>query len=274
MRIEELFDHPQPLPSMPRLVQELISSFDADEIDFRRMGDKLSTDPVLSARVLRLANSAYYHCSRPIGTVDDALTMLGFGAVRTLVISSGLAGSFRELKGLDLPEFWRFSLLAAVAARALSRPARLNGEVAFTVGLMHAIGQLVMHTRMPDEMQHIARVASTFDPLRLEVERRALGYTHADVGAMLASRWRFPPLFVTAIAGFPAPLASPTFEPMAALLQLAIWRARGEQNGDSDEQLASSMPAATAAAIGLSVESVLALEPPSKLAEGLESLLA
>ena len=86
MKLDALFQNPTALPTAPKVVEELISSFDKASVSTEEIAKKLSTDPVLSAKLLRLANSAYYHVSRSIGTVEDAVLMLGFVTVRTLVI--------------------------------------------------------------------------------------------------------------------------------------------------------------------------------------------
>lgn len=107
MKLDALFQNPTALPTAPKVVEELISSFDKASVSTEEIAKKLSTDPVLSAKLLRLANSAYYHVSRSIGTVEDAVLMLGFVTVRTLVISSGLVSGFKTVPGLDLKQFWR-----------------------------------------------------------------------------------------------------------------------------------------------------------------------
>ena len=110
MKLDALFQNPTALPTAPKAVEELISSFDKASVSTEEIAKKLATDPVLSAKLLRLANSAYYHVSRSIGTVEDAVLMLGFVTVRTLVISSGLVSGFKTVPGLDLKQFWRYSL--------------------------------------------------------------------------------------------------------------------------------------------------------------------
>jgi HD-like signal output (HDOD) protein len=117
MKLDALFQNPTALPTAPKVVEELISSFDKASVSTEEIAKKLSTDPVLSAKLLRLANSAYYHVSRSIGTVEDAVLMLGFVTVRTLVISSGLVSGFKTVPGLDLKQFWRYSLHTAVSAK-------------------------------------------------------------------------------------------------------------------------------------------------------------
>jgi HD-like signal output (HDOD) protein len=109
------------LPSIPKVVQEVIESFNNDSVSIEEIAKKLAADQVLSAKILRLANSSYYHVSRTIGTVDDAVLMLGFMTVRTLVVSTGMAGSFKKLPGVDLKLFWRYSLDTAIVAKWLAK---------------------------------------------------------------------------------------------------------------------------------------------------------
>ena len=128
MTLEELLLHPNALPTVPKVVEELIASFEKPDVCLDEVARTLSLDPVLSAKLLRLANSAYYHVSRRIGNVEDAIRMLGFVTVRTLVISSGLVGGFKTVPGLDLKRFWRYSLHTAVAARYIAKKVGLNTD--------------------------------------------------------------------------------------------------------------------------------------------------
>lgn len=121
MKLDALFQQQNALPSIPKVVQEVIDSFNNDSVSIDEIARKLSADQVLSAKLLRLANSSYYHASRTVGSVDDAVLMLGFMTVRTLVVSSGLTGGFKAMPGVDLKQFWRYSLNTAVAAKWIAK---------------------------------------------------------------------------------------------------------------------------------------------------------
>lgn len=274
MQLDALFKQPQALPAVPKIVHELIDSFNSDDISIDDIAKKIAADPVLSARLLRLANSAYYHVSRSVGTVNDAMTMLGFVTVRTLVISSGLTGGYKSMPGLDLSQFWRYGLHTAAVAGWLAKKTGNNADQAFTVGLMHSIGQLVMHSGMPEQMLHLDKLAGPLDPRRLDMEKTSFSYTFADVGAELARQWRFPQTFVDAIKHFPAPLAAEKFDATAATIHLGAWRARAEHNKLNAEEMAGTIPADVCTKLGVSPETLLKELPPmSELCEGLEALL-
>lgn len=274
MTLEALLHNQNALPSAPKVIEELIGSFDNPAVSVDDIARTLSTDPVLSAKLLRLANSAYYHVSRSIGSVDDAVRMLGFASVRMLVISSGLVNGFKTVPGLDLKHFWRFSLHTGVAAKWIARQAGENAELAFTLGMMHSIGQLVMHIADPERAQALDKIAGTYDARRIEEERAAFGYTFADVGAALALHWKFPAIFAETLQAFPAPLAQDAPNRIAGVLHLAAWRARIEHSGAGRDEAEASFPGEVAASLGLAPELLLGRMPPlAELSAGLDEIV-
>ncbi|MES2127151.1 MAG: HDOD domain-containing protein [Pseudomonadota bacterium] len=269
MSLDTLLQNPNALPSAPKVVEELISSFDNPSVSVEEIARKLASDPVLSAKLLRLANSAYYHVSRSIGSVDDAVRMLGFVTVRTLVISSGLVGGFKNVPGMDLKQFWRYSLHTAVAAKWIAKKSGDNTDLAFTIGMMHAIGQLVIRTGATAMALEVDALAGPYDPRRMEEEKPLLGYTYAEVGAELAVRWKFPEVFAETIRHFPAPA-----ERMASVIHLASWRALAEHNKVDAAGLKASLPADVVHRMGLEEELLLEEMPAlGELAAGLEELV-
>ena len=274
MKLDALFQNPTALPTAPKVVEELISSFDKASVSTEEIAKKLSTDPVLSAKLLRLANSAYYHVSRSIGTVEDAVLMLGFVTVRTLVISSGLVSGFKTVPGLDLKQFWKYSLHTAVAAKWIAKKTKENTDLAFTIGMMHAIGQLVIHSAAPEQAMALDKVAGPMDARRLDAERASLGYTFADVGAELAKRWKFPPAFSETILAFPEPMHNGELNRLAAVVSLAAWRARVALAELTDEEIEACYPTDLAEELGLEDNALIDdMPPPDELSAGLEELV-
>ncbi|NYE62324.1 HD-like signal output (HDOD) protein [Duganella sp. 1224] len=274
MKLDALFQNPTALPTAPKVVEELISSFDKASVSTEEIAKKLSTDPVLSAKLLRLANSAYYHVSRSIGTVEDAVLMLGFVTVRTLVISSGLVSGFKTVPGLDLKQFWKYSLHTAVCAKWIAKKTKENTDLAFTIGMMHAIGQLVIHSAAPEQAMALDKVASPMDARRLDAERASLGYTFADVGAELAKRWKFPHTFSETILAFPEPHHNGELNRLAAVVALAAWRARVAQAELNAEEIEACYPTDLAEELGLDDNALIDdMPPPDELSAGLEELV-
>ena len=275
MNFDTLFQQQNALPTIPKVVQELIDSFNNDDVSIDEIASKLAADQVLSAKLLRLANSSYYHSSRSIGTVDDAVLMLGFMTVRTLVVSSGLTGSFKAMPGVDLKQFWRYSMHTAVIAKWIAKQVHGNSDFAFTVGLMHAIGQLLMHSAMPEQMLQIDKIANPLDSRRASVEKTSFGYNFTDVGAELAKRWKFPENFAKVIKSFAEPLENGDFDVMVGVIHLAVWRSRAEENKYSKEEMEATLPIQVMEKLGLKASTILVDMPAiSELSEGLEDLVS
>lgn len=274
MSLAVLFEQTHKLPTIPKVVQELIESFNNENVKIEEITKKVSADQVLSAKLLRLANSAHYHVSRNVGTVDDAVMMLGFVAVRTLVISTGITGGFKDTGDFNQKAFWRHSLHTAVAAKWLAKQAKQNTDLAFTVGLMHGIGQLLMRTVIPQSCAEIDKSAGALDSARAKVEHEVLGYDFAEVGAELASRWKFPQAFVDAIRAVPTPLLREPFQPIAGLVCIGSYLARCHDNKASPESVRAEFPADIAVRLKINADMLKEMPPISELASGMEDLLS
>lgn len=188
MQLEELLAQAKALPSIPRVVSEVSAELNKEEPDARRISEAIGTDPALTARLLKLANSAFFGLSREILSVQDAVNILGFSQLRTTVQAVALGRSFKAVPGVNLEQFWRYSLNSAKICRTLARSMRLNEGAAFTAGLVHAVGDLVLHIGLPEVVARIDWSVSPFDMKRAEAERAVLGYTYADVSAAFAAK--------------------------------------------------------------------------------------
>jgi HD-like signal output (HDOD) protein len=245
MELKSLIDQPSKLPTIPKVGQQLIASFSSDDVSVTEIASQLAADPALSAKLLRLANSAYFHVSRSIGTVDSALQMLGFVMVRNLVLGNSVAGAFKHIKGIDLPQFWRYNLYTACSARWLAHRANFNSDMVFTLGLMHGIGQLQMHAVMPLEMATLDKKMNVLEAGRAQLEVETFGFHYAQVSAELAQLWNFPEALIDALRQIVDPLAATEFSEAAAWVHMGAWRARGEVLGLIIETQAASYPVET-----------------------------
>jgi len=268
MQLEELLAKAKALPSIPRVVSEVMTELNKDDPDPRRIGEAVSTDPGLTARMLKLANSAFFGLTREIVSVQEAISILGFNHVRTLVQAVALSSSFKTVPGVNLEQFWRYSLNTAKICRTLAKSMRQNDGVAFTAGLVHAVGDLVMHIGMPDDIAKIDWTVSPFDMKRAEVERAALGYTYADVSAAFAVKWDFPEAIVKALQHQLLPFEGDIYEPMAGIVHMAAWRARAQEINMDREGLAATFPDVVAILLGLDLDMVLDKDPSEWTSSG------
>ncbi len=261
MELDALIAQAKALPSIPKVVSEVISELDSVDPDARRIAESIATDPGLTARMLKLANSSLFGLTREIGSVQEAVTILGFNHVRTLVTAVALGDSFKSVPGVNLEQFWRYSLNTAKICRTLAQSLKMNVNVAFTAGLVHATGELVMYIGMPETMAQIDLSVSALDMKRAEVEQAALGYTYADVGAAFASKWAFPDAIVQALKHQRVPFEGDIYEPMAGMVHMASWRARAQEIDMNREGLQATFPDVVAILLGLDFDMVLDKDP-------------
>jgi HD-like signal output (HDOD) protein len=261
MTLDQLLQQAKAIPSIPRVVSEVTAELDRDEPDARRIAELVATDPGLTARLLKLANSAFFGLTRQIDSVGEAITVLGFNHLRTLVQAVALGASFQSVPGVNLEQFWRYSLNTAKICRPLARSLKLPDGAAFTAGLVHAVGDLVMHIGMPDVVAKIDWRVSPFDMKRAEVERSVLGYTYADVSAAFAQRWDFPDVIVTALRHQLVPFEGDLYEPLAGVVHMASWRARAQEMNMDRDAMAATFPDVVALLLGLDLQTVLDKDP-------------
>jgi HD-like signal output (HDOD) protein len=257
------------------VVFDLIELLRDEDAAIPLVARKVELDQVLTARVLRMANSPYFGLRRKIMSIQDAIQMLGFSAIRSLVVSSGLTGTFQKVHGVHLPTFWSHSLRVASVARYLAgKTRRVDASLAFTMGSMHAIGHLIMAGAMKEQIAEL-NAAHPFDRMgRLEVEQQKFGYHYGDVGGRLAARWEFAPEFVSALSGFANPMEAEHLDPLANVLHLAVWRVALEGEGLRSGDAQHVWPALSADAIGISEDVVQEMPAPRELASDLESMIA
>lgn len=207
--VEQVLAKVRDLPALPSIVSELISTFGQPDVSIGELAAKVSKDQALTAKTLRLANSSFYGLQCKVRTIEQAITVLGFDSVRTLVTSAGIIGNFSGAEGaFDYAAFWRHAVGTALCAKSLARVARCNQEFAFVSGLLHDIGRLVLVTGFPQAYAEARAQRERLDCSMLDAERAILGIDHALVGRALAQHWKFPELIRRAIGNHHAPMAA------------------------------------------------------------------
>ncbi len=189
------------LPTFPESIIRIsgVLQDDADGASFGRIAALIETDPVLTARILRLVNSAFYGVSGAIVSVADALVMLGLDIVRGLVLSTAamdLVEGRRGVRGL-----WEHSYGAASAAVALGQVLGLpRVEEISAAALMHDIGKVVLHSQLGRDYDAVVEHARTAPTRIRDAELELLGVAHDEIGHWLVTRWRLPPALAEPIA--------------------------------------------------------------------------
>lgn len=183
------------LATLPRAYYRIQQMLDDERYGAADIGKVIAHEPALTARLLRMVNSAYYALPSKIDSIPMAITVLGTRALRDLVLATSVSAAFERIDTdlVDVAGFWHHSLYCGIMARLLSRRLRIGeSEQAFIGGLLHDIGKLVMYNRIPDEAAAVLRELREDGPPLYALERERLGFTHADVGAALLDVWELP----------------------------------------------------------------------------------
>jgi putative nucleotidyltransferase with HDIG domain len=212
------------LPALPTIAMEVVELVDNPKTSASRLGKLISTDQALTAKVLKIANSPFYGFPKKISTIDFAIIILGYDALKEIVISISLVSSLHRKSDtqFDAKAFWDHSILSGVLARRLARDLgyRVSGEV-FVGGLLHDMGISVLHRYFRNEYKRIVEILQETDLTALEAEESVLGVTHAEVGGWLAERWNLPDHLAEAITMHHTPCRAERNKDLVALIHCA-----------------------------------------------------
>ena len=189
----------QELPPLPLTAQEILRALNDDDIGLNQLAAIIKRDPGLVARIIGLANSAFFG-ARGITTVEEAIIRsLGLATVKSLTLSMVMSGVFntRACQAFDLEQYWKIALLSAFMAELLARRIPVNlrpdPKTAYLCGLLHNLGLLAMVACFPEEMGEIFTQPEAEGPCKLDnLEQRYTGIEHHEAGAWLAHKWHLP----------------------------------------------------------------------------------
>jgi putative nucleotidyltransferase with HDIG domain len=248
----------QDLPSLPAVVMELLTSIDQEDADISVLAKKVSHDQALTAKTLQLANSSLYGLQVKVTTIQQAITFLGFQTTRNLITAAAVTGCFAEgqCAGFNDKAFWRHSIATAACARVLARRMRFNQDYAFTAGLLHDIGRLVLVSTYPERYAEVIAARAAADSELLDAERALLGVDHVAAGAALAEHWNFSETMRLAIAHHHDPEA-PGAGFLATIIHVANAIVHALDIAREEDDLVPPVSSVAWAALGLNEEAYL-----------------
>lgn len=219
LKLEDIVRKTSDLPTLPKAALNVIRETESPTSSASTVAHHIGMDQALTARVLRLANSAYFGLARQVSDIQESVVILGMRNVRNLaIVASTFPWMSKPLKGYRLGprQMWTHSFCVAVAAKELALKTRkADPDLAFTAGLLHNIGKVALSVWLENKIEAMMNVAVrenlTFD----QMERKLLGFSHAEVGAYLADQWSLPKVFVEAILYHHSPNESPNPNPVA-----------------------------------------------------------
>lgn len=261
------------LPSLPLIVQEVLASFNDAGLDTASLANKIAKDQGLSARVLRVANSPFYGLPRQVGSIQDAVVVLGFDTIRSLVLPAGMVKAFPPAPGslFDRQSYWQRCFRIATLSKVLAKNfLRQEQQLAFTAGMFYDIGQLALDMCIPEQFAALLQQQATLNLPLLDIEQSELGCDHAEIGAEMAKRWNFPPEIEHTIRYWRTPEREP-FEPLTGIVYVAALL----ESGLSGDELMAQLPATLRDRLKISWERIEACMPqPDQLDAGVDLMLA
>lgn len=211
LTIEQVINAVQQVPSLSAVVMEVLASFGREDLDAAVLAKKLGQDQGLAARVLRVANSPFYGLSSKVGSIGEAVVVLGFHNLSALVAAAEVIDRFPASagNGFDRTAFWQHGIGTGVCARVLAQALGRDQAMAFSAGLLHDVGRLVLDTYFHENLAAAVAHCKAGDSTLLDAEQAVLGLDHAQVGYELARRWKFPHAIQQAIRDHHQPEREP-----------------------------------------------------------------
>lgn len=187
------------LPTLPIIVQKILKATEDETTGSRELMAILANDQSLSAKVLRVANSAFYGLRYKITSVDNAISVVGFDEVKRIALTAFVARSFpsrQNIAQFPLPQFWIHSIATAHISRTLCADlSREEQDMAFSSGLLHDIGKLILCQYLPKHFFLEIHYAQTLNYEMYDVEQSVIGVHHGETGSILTTIWDLPPVY-------------------------------------------------------------------------------
>lgn len=236
---DDLFRRRMLVPSLPRLCTRLNEALEDPRTSTVEIAELIGNDPALTARLLRLVNSAAYGFPARIETPSQAVMIIGTAHLCDLALTTSITRIFRDIPGdlVSMESFWRHSIACGLAARTLAGHRREpNVERFFVAGVLHDIGRLVLYQHAPDLARAALARARERDELLHVAERQMIGFDHAVIGATLLRTWGLPASLEEAVAAHHEPKKSQRYPLEAAVVHVADVIVHALQFGGSGER--------------------------------------
>lgn len=224
------------LISLPEVCIRVNEMLDDPAVTAEELGNVISQDTSLTARLLKVVNGSYYGFEAKIETVSRAVTVVGLRELRGLVIAASAVETFLNVPDeiFDKVRFWRHSVYCGLIARLLAERCHvLHSERLFVAGLLHDIGKLIVAQRLPDEAKMISAETESSQRPEFEVEEEILGFNHSEVGGELMHGWSMPETLFESVAYHHTPKQAKVGVMEACLIHIAnIFTDEAEQGLD------------------------------------------
>lgn len=225
LTVEALANHVKSIPTLPAILTELSRRMEDPKTSSEDLAQVIQQDQAISSKVLKLVNSPFYGYSGRIHTINQGIVILGFNAIKNLVLSTSVMEVFKSAESgenfrMDL--LWIHSASVAGLARLLAeRTGMADPEEAFVAGLLHDIGKLLLWISEPKLLSACIQASESHRIPLLEVEMRILGFGDCELAAVLADRWKFPASLRDSLRWRPEPERAGSSTPLASAIHCA-----------------------------------------------------
>lgn len=187
------------LPTVPRAIAQIEKELANPGVSAARIAELIQIEPALSAAVLRIANSALYAPRREITSITQAITHLGMDAIRRIVVVASMIRTWRNHSTVELHRFWIHSVAVGLVSLELANTSKSPleaslKEAAFSAGLLHDLGALILLSAFPLSCAQIREKSQLEQRCMATIEREVWGIDHGEVAGALADRWQLPPM--------------------------------------------------------------------------------
>lgn len=216
--VVEKIERIENLPTIPSVLRKILGIIEDPNVSLQKITDFVSSDPTLTARILKMVNSPVYGFPGRISSVNHAMVILGLNAVKGLLIGV----SVFEVMKKNMVGLWEHSLASAIYARIIAKRKELESPEEISVAaLLHDIGKVMLLIAFKDEYLKILETAKISDNFLYELEREQMGITHADIGGIIGKKWNFPLKLIEPIMNHHRPQLSKNFEIETAVVHLS-----------------------------------------------------
>ncbi len=212
------------LPSPPALAMQVLKLVQSDDASVKQIAEVVGRDPAMAGRLLKLVNSSLFSRGRKIGSLEQAMVMLGLRAVKVSLLGFSFAGKLQreDDQDFDYPRYWRESVGMAVASCMIAQHVvKSQKDEAFVAGLLADIGQVAAHHTAPQAYDPVINAALHQGRALHEMESERLGFSHDAVSGRLLERWGLPATIVEAAAGHHQSLDDEDVHGLPLVLRLA-----------------------------------------------------
>lgn len=192
------------LPILPSIYKELMEIIKSEEVSLKKIGDLISQDISISAKILQLVNSSFFSVMKKVSDIHQAINLLGLEIVKDIILTFHIFNQVdvQLIKRFHLKELWIHSLGVGTLAKAITQDLKLSSEKAesaFVAGLLHDIGRLILVLEFPNTYSEVIQRVKTEKISLIEAEREIFHITHCEIAAYLTSLWGFSSCITEAI---------------------------------------------------------------------------